>query len=103
MVRHLQARQSRGAAPDERLDLSNVVLDRLNELEPDERRILELVALCGQPTERGLLLRAAGLGGAGWPLVAPPEDASGFFRVCESTALSCTSSSSARSDGGTSS
>ncbi len=76
MVRHLQSRQRGGADPNERVDLSNVVIDRLSELDSDEHRLLELISLCGQPTERGLLLRAAGLGGAGSRLIARLESRS---------------------------
>jgi hypothetical protein len=76
MVRHLQGRRKRGADPRERVDLSNVVMDRLAELDPDEHRLLELISLCGQPTERGLLMRAAGLGGAGAPLIGRLESRS---------------------------
>jgi hypothetical protein len=55
------------------LDLSNVVSERLRELGSEERRVLELVSLCAQPTERGLVLRAAGVGSRGWPLLARLE------------------------------
>jgi hypothetical protein len=76
MVRHLQDRRNRGADPNETVDLSNVVRDRLGELDPDEHRLLELISLCGQPTERGLLLRAAGLGSAGARLITRLENRS---------------------------
>jgi eukaryotic-like serine/threonine-protein kinase len=76
MVRFLQGRERREIHPGERVDLSNVVAARLAELDPDEHRLLELVSLCGQATERGLLLRAAGLGSQGRRLIARLESRS---------------------------
>lgn len=69
MVRHLQSQRT----STDRVDLANVVTDRLAELERDERLALELISLCGQPTERSLILRAAGLGGNDWPLIGRLE------------------------------
>jgi hypothetical protein len=46
-----------------------VLASRLHELEADERLVLDLVALCRQPTDRGLLLEAASLGRRGIHLV----------------------------------
>lgn len=73
MVRLVQSRSPHSADATIPLDLSNVVSDRLGELGPEERRLLELVSLCGQPTEQGLILRAAGVGSRGWPLLARLE------------------------------
>ena len=69
MVRHVQSRHAFAG----RFDLANVIAGRLNDLAQDERLALELTSLCGQPTERSLILRAAGLGGDDWPLIARLE------------------------------
>jgi serine/threonine protein kinase len=69
MVRHVQSRRASAG----RIDLANVVTERLGDLAADERQALELIALCGQPTEQSLILRAAGLRGDGWPLIARLE------------------------------
>jgi hypothetical protein len=69
MVRYVQSRR----ASDGRINLANVVTDRLADLAADERLALELISLCGRPTERSLILRAAGLGGNDWPLIARLE------------------------------
>lgn len=73
MVRHLESRTAGTGAATSRLDLSNVVSERVRELAPGERQLLELVSLCGQPTERGLILRAGGVGSRGSPLLARLE------------------------------
>jgi hypothetical protein len=52
----------------------------LGELPEAERRLLELVAVCGRPTEREIVLDAAGLGSGGRPLVQRLESL-GFLRT----------------------
>jgi tetratricopeptide (TPR) repeat protein len=50
--------------------VETVVGERLDRLEPDARRLLEVVALAGDAIERGVALRAAGLDERGRPLVS---------------------------------
>jgi tetratricopeptide (TPR) repeat protein len=69
MVRYLQSRR----ASTDQVNLTNVVTDRLADLAADERLALELISLCGRPTERSLILRAAGLRGNDWPLIGRLE------------------------------
>ncbi len=68
MARHVGSQQ--GFEGLERFDLRSVVQQRIARLPEDERRILELVALCTEPVDRSLLLRAAELGERGRPVVA---------------------------------
>jgi hypothetical protein len=69
MMWHLSTRSALDLSSGYRLDLGEVIAGRLLELPADERRVLELVSVCGRPTERAQLLEAAGLGGAGRPVV----------------------------------
>ncbi len=76
---YLRARAGTGSAMAG-LRLGDVISGRLADLLEPERRVLELVSLCGRPTERSLVLEAAGLGERGRPLVQRLEGL-GFVRT----------------------
>ncbi len=71
LVRHL-----RGFGPVEkweaigRLDLDEVLRDRIRKLPDEAQRLLETVALAGRPIDQSLAFRAAGLGAGGRAAVA---------------------------------
>jgi len=64
--------------------VGDAIARRVETLPARERRLLELVSLCGRPTERRLLLEAARLGERGRPLVQDLEDL-GFVRTLPAT------------------
>jgi hypothetical protein len=58
-----------GARREEARGLDDVIAARLVELPRDDLRVLQLLALCGRPAERSLILEAAQLGERGRPVV----------------------------------
>jgi hypothetical protein len=61
--------QTRGVRSDSPRGLEDVIGARIDGLAPEDLRILELLALCGRPAERSLVLEAADLGERGRPVV----------------------------------
>jgi serine/threonine protein kinase len=64
LVRHARTRQAAGPATAECLTLEEVIWDRARSLPEDVRRLLEVVAVAGQPLGQAEAAEAAGLAGA---------------------------------------
>ncbi len=75
IVRHLRGERGAHGRPH----LADVVDDRMRELPAQARGVLEVVAVAARPTERSIVLAAAGMGEAGRPLIVHLET-HGFVR-----------------------
>jgi len=70
LARHVSALRLLGGDVGSRtLRLGDVIRDRVRQLSPPARRFLEIVCVAGQPLDRSLALKLAGVGERGRPLV----------------------------------
>lgn len=64
-IQHLAERALvSGDTPSSSFSLGHVIMDRIRELDVDARRLLEVVAIAGQPISENVVIQAAGLAGA---------------------------------------
>lgn len=74
IARHLASMGgSDGAKQGRELRLATVLDDRIESLEDEDRRILELASIAALPLSRELALEAAGIGPSGWHIVTRLE------------------------------